>query len=120
MFAIALASAGMSGHEEDGAAPTRPWILLVSPAIALGGEPLDQRGGLGADWRPSHPVQVGQLIMETGGASGLVIRSAVAVPCPNVSSISFTVRLIRCRAPGAVGVLPAGHLSRLHDCGPAQ
>ena len=66
----ALGTTGMSGHEEDGAAPTRPWILLVSPAIALGGEPLDPRGGLGADWRPSHPVQVGQLIMETGGASG--------------------------------------------------
>jgi hypothetical protein len=70
----ALGTTGMSGHEEDGAAPTRPWILLVSPAIALGGEPLDPRGGLGADWRPSHPVQVGQLIMETGGASGLVNR----------------------------------------------
>ena len=34
----ALGSTGMSGHEEDGAAPTWPWILLVSAAIALGGE----------------------------------------------------------------------------------
>jgi hypothetical protein len=24
----ALGTTGMSGHEEDGAAPTRPWILL--------------------------------------------------------------------------------------------
>jgi aminoglycoside phosphotransferase (APT) family kinase protein len=28
---------------------------LVSPAIVVGGEPLDQRGDLGADWRPSAP-----------------------------------------------------------------
>ena len=49
-------------------APTRwpslsssPWILLVSPAVVLGGEPLDQRGDLGADRRPSHPVRVGPL-----------------------------------------------------------
>ena len=70
----ALGTTGMCGHEEDGAAPTRPWILLVSPAIAPGGEPLDQRGGLGADWRPVYPVRAGQPIMETGGANGLVNR----------------------------------------------
>src|SRR5689334_21312096 len=34
---------------------------LVSPAVVLGGEPLDQRGDLGADRRPSHPVRVGPL-----------------------------------------------------------
>ena len=34
---------------------------LVSPAVILGGEPLDQRGDLGADRRPSHPVRVGPL-----------------------------------------------------------
>ena len=38
-----------------------PWILLVSPVVILGGEPLDQRGDLGADRRPSHPVRVGPL-----------------------------------------------------------
>ncbi len=70
----ALGTTGMSGQEEDGAAPTRPWILLVSPAIALGREPLDRRSGLGADWRPFYPVQVGQPIMETGGASCSVNR----------------------------------------------
>jgi len=32
---------------------------LVSPAVVLGGEPLDQRGDLGADRRPSCPVRVG-------------------------------------------------------------
>ena len=58
-----------------GRASTRPRILLVSPAIAPGGEPLDQRGGLGADWRPFYPVRAGQPIMETGGAIGLVNRS---------------------------------------------
>jgi hypothetical protein len=31
----------------------------VSPAVVLGGEPLDQRGDLGADRWPSCPVQVG-------------------------------------------------------------
>lgn len=70
----ALGTTGMSGHEEDGAAPTRPWILLVSPAIAPGGEPLDQSGGLGADWRPFYPVRAGQPIMDTSGANGLVNR----------------------------------------------
>ena len=34
---------------------------LVSPARVLGGEPLHQRGDLGADWRPSCPVRVGPL-----------------------------------------------------------
>ena len=34
---------------------------LVSPAVVLGGEPLDQRGDLGAEWRPSCPVRVGPL-----------------------------------------------------------
>src|ERR1017187_6890839 len=32
---------------------------LVSPAVILGGESLDQRGGLGADRRPSCAVRVG-------------------------------------------------------------
>jgi hypothetical protein len=31
---------------------------LVPPAVVLGGEPLDQRGDLGADRRPSGPVRV--------------------------------------------------------------
>ena len=34
---------------------------LVSPAVVLGGEPLDRRGDLGADRRPSCPVRVGPL-----------------------------------------------------------
>jgi len=34
---------------------------LVSPAVVLGGDPLDERGDLGADWRPSRPVGVGPL-----------------------------------------------------------
>jgi hypothetical protein len=34
---------------------------LVSPAVVLGGEPLDQRRDLGAGWRPSGPVRVGPL-----------------------------------------------------------
>ena len=33
--------------------------LLVSPAVVLGGEPLDECGDLGADRRPSHSVRVG-------------------------------------------------------------
>jgi hypothetical protein len=32
---------------------------LVPPAVVLGGEPLDQRGDLGADRRPSRPVRIG-------------------------------------------------------------
>ena len=31
---------------------------LVSPAVILAGEPLDQRGDLGADLRPACPVRV--------------------------------------------------------------
>ena len=34
---------------------------LVSPAVVLSGEPLDQYGDLGADRRPSHPVRIGPL-----------------------------------------------------------
>ena len=34
---------------------------LKSPAVVLGGEPLDERGDLRADWRPSHPVRIGPL-----------------------------------------------------------
>ena len=34
---------------------------LVSPAAALSGEPLDQRGDLGADQRPPDPVRIGPL-----------------------------------------------------------
>jgi hypothetical protein len=34
---------------------------LVSPAVVFGGEPLDQRGDLGADRRPSRPVRIGSL-----------------------------------------------------------
>ena len=34
---------------------------LVSPAVVLGGKPLDERGDLGADRRPSYPVRVGPL-----------------------------------------------------------
>jgi hypothetical protein len=32
---------------------------LIPPAVILGGEPLDQRGDLGADWRPSRLLRVG-------------------------------------------------------------
>jgi hypothetical protein len=34
---------------------------LASSAIVLGSEPLDERGDLGADWRPSRPVRIGPL-----------------------------------------------------------
>ena len=34
---------------------------LVSPGGVLGGEPLDERGDFGADWRPSCPVRIGPL-----------------------------------------------------------
>ena len=34
---------------------------LVSPAVVLGGEPLDERGDLRADWRPSRLVRIGPL-----------------------------------------------------------
>ena len=32
---------------------------LIPPAVVLGGEPLDERGNLGADRRPSCPVPIG-------------------------------------------------------------
>ena len=34
---------------------------LVAPAVVLGGEPLDERGDLGADRRPSRLVRIGPL-----------------------------------------------------------
>src|SRR6266851_5323002 len=34
---------------------------LVSPAVVLDGEPLNERGDVGADWRRSRPVWVGPL-----------------------------------------------------------
>ena len=34
---------------------------VVSPAVVLDGEPLNERGDVGADWRPSRPVWVGPL-----------------------------------------------------------
>jgi hypothetical protein len=37
---------------------------LVSPAAVLGGETLDERGGLGADWRASRAVRVGLLLCD--------------------------------------------------------
>ena len=41
---------------------------LIPPAVILGGEPLDQRGDLGADWRPSRLVRVGPF---TGGKAAV-------------------------------------------------
>jgi hypothetical protein len=35
-----------------------PGIFFVSPAVVLGGEPHDERGNLGAEWRPSRPVRI--------------------------------------------------------------
>ncbi len=32
---------------------------LVSPAVVLGGEPRDERGDLGPDWRPAGVLRVG-------------------------------------------------------------
>ena len=49
---------------------------LVSPAVVLGGEPLYQRGNLGADRRPSRPVRTGPLagdqatVLPQNGAGG--------------------------------------------------
>jgi hypothetical protein len=45
----------------DPIAGLKPLTLnpLVSPVVILGGEPLDQRGDLDADRRPSRPVRVG-------------------------------------------------------------
>jgi hypothetical protein len=37
---------------------------LMSPAVVLGGEPLDERGDLGADRRPSCPVLLGPLAVD--------------------------------------------------------
>ena len=34
---------------------------LVSPAVVLGGEPPDQRGDVGTDWRSSRAVRIGPL-----------------------------------------------------------
>jgi hypothetical protein len=34
---------------------------LVSPAVVLGGESLDERGDLGADRRPTRPARAGPL-----------------------------------------------------------
>jgi hypothetical protein len=36
------------------------------PAVVVGGEPFDQRGDLGADWRPSRPVGIGPLPGDQG------------------------------------------------------
>jgi hypothetical protein len=52
---------------------------LVSPAVILGGEPLDQRGDLGADRRPSYPVRVGpftgdQAAVPTQDGAGVTSR----------------------------------------------
>ena len=38
-----------------------PWIRWYPQPLFFGGEPLDQRGNLGADRRPSCPVRVGPL-----------------------------------------------------------
>jgi hypothetical protein len=37
---------------------------LISPAVVLGGEPLDERGDLGADRRPSRAVRVGPALCD--------------------------------------------------------
>jgi hypothetical protein len=39
-------------------------VPLIPPAVIFGGEPLDQRGNLGADRRPSGPVRVGPLLSD--------------------------------------------------------
>ena len=58
---------------------------LVPPAVVLGGEPLDQRGDLGADRRPSCPVGAGPLAgdqaavpaQDGSGVTSRCIRSRV-------------------------------------------
>ena len=43
---------------------------LVPPAVVPGGEPLDQRGDLGADRRPSRPAGIGPLPGDLGWPGG--------------------------------------------------
>src|SRR2546429_3999932 len=49
---------------------------LVSPATVLGGEPLNQRGDLGADRRPSCPVRAGPLPGDQANAVACVPQSS--------------------------------------------
>src|ERR1022692_5176598 len=47
-----------------------PLDPLVPPAVVLGGEPLDQRGDLGADRRPSRPVRGGPFAGDQAAVAG--------------------------------------------------
>ena len=65
---------------------------LVSPAGVLGGEPLDQRGDLGADRRPSDPVRVGPLPGDQSDPPD-ILADVRRRPCPFVigaTTVSFT------------------------------
>ena len=59
---------------------------LVSPAVILGGEPLNQYGDLGADRRPSCPVWVGPLTCDE-----------TAVPAQDGAGSDQPVRSQSCR-----------------------
>jgi hypothetical protein len=68
---------------------------LVSLAVVLGGESLDERGDLGADWRPSRPVRVGPLTgdqtavpPQDGSGGDQPVRSQ---PSPGRSRISAAI-----------------------------
>jgi hypothetical protein len=88
---------------------------LVAPAVVLSGEPLDERGDLGADWGPSRPVRVGPLAGDQA-VPGVTSRCARSLPGRSRISAAITARSAQssrgrgwvrrstatsCRRPGA-------------------
>ncbi len=70
---------------------------LVSPAIVLRGEPLDERGDLGADWRPSRPVRIGPLPGDQAACQrrtvpGVTSRCGRSLPGRSRISAAITAR----------------------------
>jgi hypothetical protein len=70
---------------------------LVSPAIVLRGEPLDERGDLGADWRPSRAVRIGplpgdQAAVPAQKVPGVTSRCARNLPGRSRISAAITAR----------------------------
>ena len=84
---------------------------LVSPAVVLGGDPLDERGDLSADWRPSRPVAVSPLAGDQA-----------AVPAQDGAGGDQPVRPQPCRQePGQRGEhRPVGPVQPGPRMGPAQ
>jgi hypothetical protein len=63
---------------------------LVSPAVVLGGEPRDQRGDLGADWRPSCLVGVGPL---PGNQAAVPAQDGAGVTSRCIRSLAGRIRI---------------------------